>query len=82
MYAMPSFIEMLMRLALSILSLHSCFSHADVLSGSLADQYNCSLKLAYVPECGSLKSSSYIKVNSRISLSRIKNIVPFGDSWT
>ncbi|KAF8588635.1 carbohydrate esterase family 16 protein [Ramaria rubella] len=55
---------------------------ANTLPRDLAGQYNCSLQLAYVPECGSFKSSSFINSNSGVSLSRIKNIIPFGDSWT
>lgn len=57
-------------------------SAATLLGRGLADQYNCSLKLAFVPQCGTFQSSSYVNANSGISLLAIRNIIPFGDSWT
>lgn len=55
---------------------------ATLLRRELADQYNCSLQLSFVPQCGTFQSSSFVNVNSGISLSQIKNVIPFGDSWT
>jgi len=49
---------------------------------ALAQQYNCSLTLAYTPICGALNSPSFTNVNKGISLDRIRNVIPFGDSWT
>lgn len=52
---------------------------------TLAEQYNCSLKLAFKPNCTSFASSDgsgFGNVNRGIDLKKIKNVVPFGDSWT
>jgi len=49
---------------------------------SLASQYNCSLKLAVKPTCTSFRNSGFGNANSGIDLRKIKNVVPFGDSWT
>ncbi|KAF8602733.1 hypothetical protein BDV93DRAFT_607304 [Ceratobasidium sp. AG-I] len=51
--------------------------------GTLADNWNCTLKLAFKPSCGKFSSSSYVNANSGIDLKKIKTaVVPFGDSWT
>ncbi|CAE7128047.1 unnamed protein product [Rhizoctonia solani] len=51
--------------------------------GSLADGWDCSLKLAFKPQCGKFSSATYVNANSGIDLRKIKTaVVPFGDSWT
>ncbi|KAJ7034278.1 hypothetical protein C8F04DRAFT_1395543 [Mycena alexandri] len=40
------------------------------------------LTLAVAPACGSLDSVNFTEVNAGISLSAIRTIVTFGDSWT
>ncbi|KAF8602734.1 hypothetical protein BDV93DRAFT_557210 [Ceratobasidium sp. AG-I] len=51
--------------------------------GTLADNWNCTLKLAFTPSCGNFSSSTYVNTNAGIDLSKIKTaVVPFGDSWT
>ncbi|CAE6455862.1 unnamed protein product [Rhizoctonia solani] len=51
--------------------------------GTLADGWDCSLKLAFKPKCGKFSSATYVNANSGIDLRKIKTaVVPFGDSWT
>ncbi|KAF8710492.1 hypothetical protein RHS03_02547, partial [Rhizoctonia solani] len=51
--------------------------------GTLADGWDCSLKLAFKPKCGKFSSATYVNANSGIDLRKTKTaIVPFGDSWT
>ncbi|KAH7340118.1 hypothetical protein B0J17DRAFT_715358 [Rhizoctonia solani] len=51
--------------------------------GTLADGWDCSLKLAFKPKCGKFNSVTYVNANSGIDLRKIKTaVVPFGDSWT
>ena len=49
---------------------------------TLAEQFNCSLKLAVKPSCTTFSSSTFGNANMGIDLRKIKNVVPFGDSWT